>query len=739
MGAELRREAPTVKLASPQTLSCSGRGRPLSGVLALGVLCVFGAAAAAAAQEPGPVRETAEVSLVEVPVRVLDRDGAPLRGLEAKDFSLFDQGRRQKIVGFDAVDLAERKAGASAEPPPAPARRRFLILFDFSFARPKSVVAARRAARDFVLDGLGASDLAAVAVYSVEKGMRLLVTFTSDRAQLARAIETLGLEAPRAPGDPLAFAFDTSSLRINPRLDSGTDTTGRATAQAALIEHLQTMESVNRARADEYQRGRVRHLIQSFRDLGKALDSVQGRKDVIYLSEGFAGRFLVGTRETDQEREWLVQGEQWKVDAEKRFGDTPLRGELSDMGDLMRRSDCVIHSVDIAGIRTSGEAETNEPPVVPGDAENSLFEIANSSGGDVFRNANDLRGQLDALIARTSLVYILAFRPDRSRGEGQFHELKVKVSVGGARISARPGYYERRGFRRLSPFERSLSAADVIANEIPMDQIPLRVLATAFASGEPAASVPILLEVPGDRLLEGQTGERATAEIYVYANDSENQLSDFLVQTIALDLSRNRGKLEGSGLKYYGELRLPAGRYRLRCLVRNGETGHMGLSVSSLLVPAFADDQPYLLPPVFLEGAGDWMLVRGRRQAGPVGARADSPLLQIPADGLAVTAEPRIQPGSASRVCVVAYHFGGPGGNEDLRLNGQIIAFDGRPVQEGRLDVVGKTAAEADGRRVLLLAFTAPESLTAGRYGLRIFLQDAAGRARQAWAPFRVP
>ena len=60
-------------------------------------------------------------------------------------------------------------------------------------------MAARKAARDFVLDGPPA-DLAAVAVYSVEKGVRMLVTFTLGPAQLASAIETLGLEAPRAPG-----------------------------------------------------------------------------------------------------------------------------------------------------------------------------------------------------------------------------------------------------------------------------------------------------------------------------------------------------------------------------------------------------------------------------------------------------------------------------------------------------------------------------------------------------------
>ena len=410
------------------------------------------------------------------------------------------------------------------------------------------------------------------------------------------------------------------------------------------------------------------------------------------------------------------------------------------MGELLRRSDCVIHAVDIAGIRPAGDPEAGSDSVAPRETENSLYEIANPTGGDVFRNANDLRGQLDSLMTRTSLVYILAFRPARSSGDGKFHDLKVRVSTSGARVSARPGYYERRGFRQLSAFERTLVAADVIANEIPMNQIPMRVLATPFATGEAGASVPILLEVPGERFLAGEEGERATAEIYVYANDSENRLADFFTQTVGVDLSKSRGRLMAAGIKYYGELRLSPGRYRLRALVRNTETGHMGLSVSSLLVPAFSADEPYLLPPMFLETTGDWLSIQGRRpESGDPSEPPHHPFLAMADNGLSPAAEPGVQPGTPSRVFVVAYHFGGSGSDGDLRLWNQIFTFDGRSIEAGKLDVLVRSQPDPDGRRILVLGFTAPQGLAAGRYGLRIFLEDSSGRARQSWAPFRVP
>src|SRR5512134_1297706 len=100
------------------------------------------------AEEPkAPVRERAEVVLVEVPVRVVDREGQPIRGLTAKDFELFDDGRKQEIVGFDAIDLAQKgkELPGGAESLHPAARRHFLVLFDLTFARPSAILAAQRA------------------------------------------------------------------------------------------------------------------------------------------------------------------------------------------------------------------------------------------------------------------------------------------------------------------------------------------------------------------------------------------------------------------------------------------------------------------------------------------------------------------------------------------------------------------------------------------------------------------
>ena len=689
-------------------------------------------------RSPAPVRESAEVSLVEVPVRVLDRDGQPVRGLTAADFTLEDDGRPQAIVGFDAIDLAE-KADPVASPLPPAARRRFLFLFDFSFSRPKAIVAARRAARDFVLNGMTDRDLAAVATYSVERGVRVLVTFSSDRLQLSRAIETLGLDTFEERIDPLAFAYEQAAGTGPPGIPSTRPTGGRADA-AGLVDSLEALSILHRMRDDEYSRGRVRHLFQSFRELSQALDAVEGRKDIVYLSEGFRGRFLVGAPETEEERQYLLHGEVWKVDSDKRFGSTSLRQELSEVGELFRRSDCVIHAVDIGGIRADGDPEEGGAAVGLRENENALYEIAQGTGGDVFRNANDLGADLARLVAQTEFVYVLAFKPDRSSGDGRYHPLKVKASAAGARVLARAGYYERHGLRQLSPLERRLLAADVIANEIPFDDIPARVLAVPFAGEGGTARVPVLLEVPGRALLAGDRGEKLTLEVYAYAVDRQGTLQDFFTRTVGADLKKNRERLEAGGVRYYGQLRLAPGSYRVRTLVRNAATGRMGFSVTPVEVPAFSPGEPFLLPPLFLDGAASWIAVAGASGGGTDASSAVSnPFTQLPAEGMTPVALPRVVPGEAPRLCLVGYHFDG-GENNELRLGSQILAADGKPLESVKLAILGSTAPGSDGKRTLLLSFPAPADLAPGRYGLRVFLQGATGGAmRQATAPFLVP
>jgi hypothetical protein len=343
-------------------------------------------------------------------------------------------------------------------------------------------------------------------------------------------------------------------------------------------------------------------------------------------------------------------------------------------------------------------------------------------------------------------VYVLAYRPDRVEGEGRYHELKVKVARSGVKVISRPGYFERRDFRQRTPLERSLSAADIIANEIPFSQIAPRVLAAPFAGAAPGgdALLSVAIEIPGGEFLDGEQGDRTTLEIYAYAFDGSQRVEDFLVEPLGLDVVKARSRLSAGGIRYFGELSLPPGDYRLRTLVRNANTGRAGLVVTSLRVPPFAAGEPYLLDPVFLEtGSPNWFAVRGSAREGqsvpPVPALAS--LAGLGGENVVPVAAPRVEPGSTARVCLVSYQLVAPGrGTGAYRIGGEIVGADGRVLSPATISALGKTASEPDGRSAVLLAFTAPPDIAPGRYGLRVFMEDpSTSQRREASTLFVVP
>src|SRR5512146_1696407 len=115
-------------------------------IFAVSVLLSVASVGLAAEKPQTTVRESAEVSLVEVPVNVIRKDGRPVPGLSASDFEIHDDGARQTILSVDVIDLKRKEEVAAREPILPAGRRHFLLLFDLTFSKQNQIVRAREAA-----------------------------------------------------------------------------------------------------------------------------------------------------------------------------------------------------------------------------------------------------------------------------------------------------------------------------------------------------------------------------------------------------------------------------------------------------------------------------------------------------------------------------------------------------------------------------------------------------------------
>ena len=717
-------------------------GRRRGAVLAALVLTVpVGVFASVPA--PPRIEERTEVVAVEVPVNVVDRDGQAVRGLRAEDFQVFDEGKPQPLTGFEVIDLATlaphgpAPAPAAAAPaaagerlPPA-LRRHLLLLFDLSYSSPISILKARLAARDFVLHDLQPSDLAAIATVSLEHGFQLVVTFTPDRAQLARGIDTLGLKQRSdafARNDPLQFMVTPPEQQVELGAPSAQVGERAEQVQEALQDYLASLSVLTEREQRNYDSSRIKNMARTLSGMARALSAVGGRKQVVLFSEGFDSRLLLGRGESEvAERrqdasDAVFSEDQWKVDSDQRYGNTELQTALARMLEEFRRADCVIQAVDVGGLR----AGADQTPGRRGPGQDALFYMANETGGGLVRDANQLRPELDRMLRRTMVTYLLTFQRSDLVPDGAYHRLQVKAKLpAGARLAHRAGYYAPRPYAELPALERELLASDSISAGAPRHDLDVNVLAAAFRAGGGRAYVPVIVEVGGAGLLEGQTGNRIAVELYGYVSDEHGEMRDYFSQEVGFN-ARGDAFRQG-GVKYYGHLDLGPGRYLVRVLVRNALTGRTGMQTQRLVVPEYSG--PVLLPPFFVEPPGRWLMVR--ESSGQVQQQSVVYPFVVKGDPYVPEARPRLELGKQAPLCLVAYNLG----SETPKMTAEVCDAAGKPLRGAKL-AVERTATAISGYDHFAATFT-PEGLQPGEYRLRVSVGDGANRATSE-IPFEV-
>jgi VWFA-related protein len=682
------------------------------------------AAAGSAAPDHAAFAGSAQVLAVEVPVQVV-RDGEPVRGPQAGDFQVWEGRRRLPVTGFEVLDLAS--AGRRSEAPAA-ARRHFLLLFDLAFSQPKAILKARRAAAG-LLSHLHPTDLVAVATYSASRGPQLVLGFTADRRQIDAALGSLGLDLTASAADPLRLVLqevlgvDNAAMGAAPRLARDPLAEVVDPGVLARLELVtQPVEDADRVAL----KSRVELFTRSFAELARQISAVEGRKYMVFLSEGFDVGLLQGTSDRDRQeemRENMMHGESWRDSSEERYGLTEVSNAVERMLEEFRRADCSIQAVDIGGLRAG--ADLGAPRL---GGRDSLLVMARGTGGELYEGYNDLGVAMNQMLARTGVTYVLAVEPERApsppaagaaNAPGTFHRLRVELTrpVHGARLVHRAGYYPPKPYAERDPIEKLLTAANQVMSGEESDAVAAAVLAVPFRSGGEKAYVPVLIEIGGASLLAGPQPPTVPVEIYAYALDEVGAVHDFFTQTVGLDLARTGSQLRQGGVKFYGHLDLLPGDYSLRVLVRNAANGVSGLHVVTLHVPAFGPEEAALLPPLVPELPNRWLLVRAQPRAEGEAAPEYPFLLRdqsfIPA------AHPALTPGRDVRLVLTGYNLG----PAPWKGDGEVIAADGREVPLGNLEIVDRKAGGEGKPDRAVATFRLPADLKPGEYTLRIALK----------------
>jgi VWFA-related protein len=522
-----------------------------------------------------PLRSTSDLVRIDVDVR--DRAGRPIKGLKPEQFSVSDNGKAEKISIFtyEDIEAVETAGAANAKPivipvdSPTPVsdedvsnqvrdRRMMVLFFDLTSMGNDDLLRARDGARKFIEKQMTPADLVSVVVYSSK--LSVWADFTNDRAKLRKAIAQL------TPG----VSADLSEGLYAAAQEGEYDVQGYTGAAFTPDE-------------TEFNVFNTDQKLAAVEGLSNVLATIPGRKEIV--------EFTSGVTQTGEEN----------------------RTELRAATDAANRADVSIYSIDARGLYTAppgGDATTDSATgtsMFSGaavfhqtdqrqDSRDTLATLSTDTGGKTFFDLGDLSDAFPKIQQDNTGYYLIGYYIGSNvKHDGSWRSVHVKVNVPGAHVRFRNGYYAPRDFQHLEKADREQQLADAIHSEDPIVELPIAVETAMFRLSDQQVYVPIDAKLSATALDWAQKhGKREAefdfaAEVRAVSNGAiVAQLRDTI--TVHLDPERFQ-QVSQANLQYQGGVVLSPGKYHLKFVTRENESGKIGTFEQDMTVPAPAPDK----------------------------------------------------------------------------------------------------------------------------------------------------
>jgi len=519
------------------------------------------------AQEPDQsggftMRVQSDIVLTNVVVRD-KKTGEVVKGLKANDFTILENGKAQKIASFDyqnvdeaallrenstvtgkatIADLLNRNFAAAPET--LKDHRLIVMFFDLSSMQPEDIDRAVEGAQDYVNKKMQPADL--VALVSMDTGLTMDQDFTSDKAALLKGLGKYnGTEGT-------GFANGNEGGNSGGTADNGSSFTSDDS---------------------EYNALNTDRELYAIRSIAKSLERVDQRKSLLYFSGGL-------TRQGIENQASMRAATNEAVKANMAIYSVDSRGlqALSAVGDASTGS--LRGSAAYSGGAMQSQLDANF------GSQEVLGTLSSDTGGKAFFDSNDFAPAFQQVQHDTEAYYILGFHSTDAAKDGRFRHLTVKLNRGDVKLEYRPGYYAAADFKHQRTEDREQALEEQMHSDLPATDVAVYLQALYFRLSENKFLVPVSLIVPGSQIHIVKNGDKDKANIDVMGQvkNAEGIIVGSVRDTVKLALNSTQ-QVQQKNIQYSTGFTLAPGRYHLKFVVRENQTGAMGSFETDLQVP----------------------------------------------------------------------------------------------------------------------------------------------------------
>jgi len=499
--------------------------------------------------------------LVLTNVVVRDRKtGAVVRGLTEKDFTVLESGKPQAIQSFDfesidqatpfneqtvsgqAGQLILGKANGVVTGDALRNHRLVILFFDLSSMQPEDLQRSVEAAKNYINRQMQPADV--VAAVSLDSGLSVDQDFTANKQLLLAAVARY----------------------------SGTQQAGFAAGATSTTNQVEDASSFAPDESEYNDLNTDRQLF-AISQIAKSLAYINQKKSLLYFSGGIE-------RDGIENQASLRAATNAAVRANLSIYSVDTRGlqAVSPLGDASTGSIRGVSAYNGGAFQNNLDANFNSQEV--------LSTLAADTGGKFFGDSNDFAPAFQTLQQDTAAYYVIGFRSSNPARDGRYRKLQVKVNRADVKLEFRPGYYAPADYQHSNRDDRERQLTEQLESDLPATDVPVYLAAYYFQLAPGRYYIPVSLIVPGSQIpfVKGGDRDKATLDVIGEVKDSAGRVDGDIRQTVKLAIDQQQ-QVAHKNVQYSTSFTLPSGKYHLKFVVRENESGHMGSFETDITVP----------------------------------------------------------------------------------------------------------------------------------------------------------
>jgi VWFA-related protein len=449
---------------------------------------------------------------------------------------------KEATISGLAAGPSGSKAVVVAKPEDLRNHRLIVMFFDLTSMQPEDLERSVDAAQAFLRAKMQAADL--VALISLGDTLNVDQDFTANKSALIREVGAYnGTE-----GQGFAQGANANSNQVE-------DTTAYTPDES------------------EYNDLNTDRELFALRSISQSLSKINEKKSLLYFSGGIS-------------RDGIEN-------------EASLRSAIN----AAVRADLAIYSVDTRGLEAvtpMGDASTGsmrgQGGFNGGSLQNNMNQnfttqevmatLSSDTGGKAFFDSNDFAPAFAQVQKDNSAYYAIGFHSTNPARDGKYRKLTVKIDRPGVKLEYRPGYYAPADFRHSGKEDREQELQDQLASDLPATDMAVYMDAMYFLLDENRFYMPVSLVVPGSQIpfVKGGDKDKATLDIIGAVVDEAQRPVGRVRDTVKLNLDPSL-QARQKNIQYTTSFNLPPGKYQLKFVVRENQTGRMGSFIADVTLP----------------------------------------------------------------------------------------------------------------------------------------------------------